>query len=166
MAESSQIKDTNRSVVQIIMMYDLCGWKNNRIATAVGLTEARVSIIRNSPLYINQRDERRKEMQSRVIETKAEAIASGDPVEEVFRSHALEMAEGLVEEARNGETAQVRQMAKKDILDRAGYLVKAKTTKRTIEVSEKIAGRLEAALRGDEKMTREITVRETMEEEG
>jgi hypothetical protein len=143
----------DKSVIQLIMAYDLCGWKQGAIAEAVGLTQSRVSIIMNSPLYLNQRQLRWNELQSSVVSTKATDARNGDPVIKLFKESALNAAQLKIELAKTAESETVRNSALSEILDRAGYETSTTKVTTSIEVSEKIADRFEKALKASVTVT-------------
>lgn len=137
-------KYTNR--IEVILYMDLAGRKARDIAEEVGLTESRVSIIRNSPLYLERIGEERDKLRERYRESQTERVTSGDPVEEALKGAALEAANKKIELMREGKSEFVRLAASGDVLDRAGYKAHQEKTKLTIEVTEKMSERFEKAL--------------------
>lgn len=130
------------SKIQLILAYDLCGWKTGRIAQELGMTEGRISIIKSSPLYRRQRELRWQELQNQVTNQKATEVAAGDPVLQKFKEAAPRMADMKIELADSAESEFVRNAAINDCLAQAGYDPKSKVEARPrIEVSEKIAER-------------------------
>src|SRR3990167_1494184 len=140
-------KNIDKNSVQLIMAYDLGGWKQQDIARTVGLTQSRVSIIMNSPLYKGVRNARFKELQAQVVGGTSDKVIKGDAVKQKLDSLALRAVnekERLLEE---GESEFVRNSVASDILDRAGYKPERKKIQTTIEVTEKMADRFERVLR-------------------
>lgn len=133
------------SIIQLILAYDLCGWRNGRIAGAVGMTESRVSIIRNSPLFQSQRKARWQELQEQVTGDTATKIVAGDPVELKIKALALRAVE-VKEDLLECGKPEVRNSASSDLLDRAGYGAEKKKIKASIELSDKMAQRFERIL--------------------
>lgn len=151
-----QPRNIEKASVQAIMMLELCGHRNGEIAQMVDMTEGRVSIIRNSPLYKQQLAERRSRLQTQIIEKKSTAIAD-DPVLKHIQENkviAVEKLTGLMEGAKN---EFLQASCAKDILDRAGYMPEKKVTTKTIEVTEQMAERFERALTYRETRTRITT---------
>jgi len=133
-------------IIQLIIGYDLCGWKVNKIAEAVKLTPSRVSVIINSPLYKGQREDRRKEFMEQLVDKKTDEIVAGDPIEHRIKQLATKAIEvkGILLE--NSGSDFVRNSVASDLLDRAGYKPEVKKTITSIEVTEKMAGRFERIL--------------------
>lgn len=143
---AAQPKDVGTSKVQLIMAYDLCGWQGNRIAAEVGMTPPRVSIIRNTPLYQQQLAKRKEELHQQVLAEKSGKIVAGDPVEQLLKERALDALQKKLGLMENAQSEFVQSSAASDILDRAGYGPKQKTTRRVIEVTDKMADRFERVL--------------------
>lgn len=148
-----QPKNIETASVQAIMMHELCGRRNGEIATLVGMTESRVSIIRNSPLYKGQLALRRTELQTTIIDKKSTQITE-DPVHKVLQGAKIEAAEKLQEKMAGAKNEFLQVACAKDILDRTGYAPEKKVTTKTIEVTEVMADRFEQALRYKETRTR------------
>ena len=66
-AESTIALEPDRmtSKIQLIIALDIAGYKGNQIAEHVELTPNRVSIIRNSPIYIQERERLWEELQQK-----------------------------------------------------------------------------------------------------
>lgn len=135
------------SRVQSILNYDLHNWKQGRIAEALGMTQSRVSIIMNSPLYKEERNRMWTDLQSKTIEKKASDAASGDPVINLFKSSALDAAMAKIDLAHNASSEFVKNSALSEVLDRAGYKAESKKVITSIEVNEKIASRWDKVLK-------------------
>jgi len=147
------------SKIQLIIAMDLAGFKGNSIAEAVGLTPARVSIIRNSPLFLQEREARWKTLQSQVMDKKTTEIAAGDPVEARIKDLALQ-AVNKYDMLLSGAKSEFVQKATADsILDRAGYKAKTDKTIVSVEVTEKMADRFERVLgyNGSNSVTKKVT---------
>ena len=139
----------NTSTIQLMLAYDICSWKVPAIAKAVGLSEARVYIIRNSPLYKSQREQLWEELREQVTGRKAEAIVAGDPIELKIKElavRAIEKKEFLLDNSK----AEVQNAVASDLLDRAGYTAEKKKIKASFELSAKTAQRFERILRRQE----------------
>lgn len=150
----------NRSVIQLILGYDLCGWKQGRIAEEVGLTQSRVCIIMNSPLYKTQRDSRWAQLRDEIATKTSDKVSTGDPVEIKIKDLAI-MAIDKKEKLLDAKNEFVQNSVASDILDRAGYGAKQKKITSTIEVTEKMASRFEAALQDNTSPTVRIKVETT-----
>ena len=154
-----QPKNMDKSSEQIIMAYDLAGWKQGDIADMVGMTQSRVSIIMNSPLYLATKRKRFQELQEQVLGAKANEAVKGDPVRELMKEKALEMAKLKLTLAETSKNDFVRNSVATDWLDRCGYAPEKTKTKLSVEVTEKMAGRFERVL-GRAKKRIEIEVDE------
>lgn len=139
--------DKMSSKIQLIIAMDIAGYNGNQIAENLGMCVSRVSIIRNSPLYVQERERKWGELQSQVIGKKSDEIVAGDPVENKIKSLAM-TAVGKYEELLGGAKSEFVQKAAADsILDRAGYKAKTDKTVVSVEVTEKMADRFERVLR-------------------
>lgn len=140
------------SRIQLIISMDIAGYNGNQIADAIGLSANRVSIIRNSPLYLQERKTKWHQLQEQVIDKKSDKIVAGDPVENKIKELALR-AVNKYEHLLDGAKSEFVTKATADsILDRAGYKAKTDKTIVSVEVTEKMADRFERALsykRGD-----------------
>jgi hypothetical protein len=138
--------DKMSSKIQLIIAMDLAGYNGNAIAEAVDLCISRVSIIRNSPLYLQERERKWAELQSQVVDKKSDKIVAGDPVENKIKDLALR-AVGKYETLLGEAKSEFVQKATADsILDRAGYKAKTDKTVVSVEVTEKMADRFERVL--------------------
>ena len=140
-------KNIEKNSVQLIMAYDLAGWKQGQIADMVGLTQSRVCIIMNSPLYKNVRNVRFRELQDQVVGGKVNEALRGDPIQRTLKElagEAIDEKERLLTGAKN---EFVRNAVSSDILDRAGYKGESKKIRTSIEVTEKMADRFERVLK-------------------
>lgn len=133
--------------MEAIMCMDLAGKSGKAIATAVELGECRISIIRNSPLYLSRIEGLRAELEARYMDKQTDVLTSGDPVEVALKSAAVTAANKKIDLMRNSPNEFVASAAAGDILDRAGYRSHTEKTKVTVEVTEKMANRFEKALR-------------------
>ena len=137
--------DKISSKIDLIISMDIAGYTGNSIAEAVGMTAGRVSIIRNAPIFTQERDRRRALLSSQVIDKKSDQIAAGDPIEAEFKTlakRAVTKLGNLLE----GESEFVQKSAADSILDRAGYKAKTDKTIVSVEVTEKMADRFERVL--------------------
>ncbi len=132
--------------MEAIICMDLAGKSGKAIATELGLGECRISVIRNSPLYLSRLQELRAELEARYMDKQTDRLTSGDPVEEALRNAAITAAGKKIDLMRNSENEFVASAAAGDILDRAGYKSHSEKTKVTVEVTEKMATRFEKAL--------------------
>jgi hypothetical protein len=152
--------DKMSSKIQLIIAMDIAGYTGNQIAEAVDLCVSRVSIIRNSPLYKQERDNQWTKLQSEVINKKTDKIVAGDPVENRIKDLAM-AAVGKYEGLLTGAKSEFVQKATADsILDRAGYKAKTDKTVVSVEVTEKMADRFERVLgrSAEGSVTRTTTV--------
>jgi hypothetical protein len=138
--------DKTSSKMEVILCMDLAGRTGKAIAQELGLGECRVSIIRNSPLYISRLAELRKEMEDQYMDKQTDRLTSGDPVEEALKEAAITAANKKIDLMRNSGNEFVASAAAGDILDRAGYKSHTEKTKVTVEVTDKMADRFERAL--------------------
>jgi hypothetical protein len=140
-----QPKNVEKASVQMIMYYELCGKRNGEIAELVEMTESRVSLIRNSPLYKQQLAMRREELKDVIIDKKSTQITD-DPVHRALQENKVIAVEKIASLMSGAKNEFLQASCAKDILDRTGYLPEKKITTKTIEVTEQMAERFERAL--------------------
>ena len=147
-ADSSLALEPDRmnSKIQLIIALDIAGYNGNQISESVALTPGRVSIIRNSPLYLQERERRWEELQEQVIGKKTDRIVAGDPVENEIKDLALKAVgvHKMIMESGKGEMSKIASA--NSILDRAGYKAKTDKTVVSVEVTERMANRFERVL--------------------
>ena len=148
-----QPKNIETENIQAIMMHELCGRRNGEIATLVGMTDSRVSIIRNSPLYKSQLALRREELKDEIIDKKSTQVTE-DPVYKHLQGVKLGAAEKLSEKMIGAKNEFLQVACAKDILDRTGYVAEKRVTTKTIEVTDAMAERFEQAITYRETRTR------------
>lgn len=135
------------SKIEVILAMDVAGRKGNDIASTLGLTASRVSIIRNSPMYIAQLEAEKNRVRDMFRDKHTDNLTSGDPVEQALKDAALEAAQCKIDLMRDGKSEFVRLAASGDVLDRAGYKAASEKHVTSIEVTEKMADRFERALK-------------------
>ena len=145
--------DTLNSRMHLIIMMDIAGYTGNQIAEDLQMSVARVSVIRNSPLFTQQRDKEREKLYEQVKQKASDKVVAGDPVENALKNAALEAALMKVELMRNAKSEMVKTSNADGILDRAGYKTKQDKTVISVEVTEKMANRFERALLYNEPRT-------------
>jgi len=151
------------SKMEVIMFMDLAGKSGKAMAAELGMCDARISIIRNSPLYLSRLGTLKAELEARYMDKQTDRLTSGDPVEELLHKAALTAADKKISLMRNSSNEMVASAAASDILDRAGYKSHTEKTKVTVEVTEKMANRFEKALSyepEDIKTTTRIRIQE------
>ena len=140
-----QPKNMEKNSVRLIMMYDIAGYGTGEIAAALSMTDGRVSIIKNSPLY---REERNKEMESlkaRILDEKKKEIID-NPARKILTDMATQeaVAREKVKLALDDKSSFVRNAATSEILAFGGILPNKqneKPTGTTVVLEEKMARR-------------------------
>lgn len=135
------------SKMKIMIMMDIGGASGIDISRAVGLTEPRVSVIRNSPMFIDQKEVAWQELSSRIIDKTSDKVVAGDPVELKIKDLAIKAVEEYEHLLESSESDVVRKSTADAVLDRAGYKAFTEKTKVSVEVTEKMADRFEEALK-------------------
>lgn len=97
---------------RIAIMLHESGWKNKDIAKALGYTEARISLILNSPHAGLQ--ELRASFASQVADVALDTHSR-------LRLYANEMLDIMVRHARNTDKGESSRLAARDILHMAGF---------------------------------------------
>ena len=138
--------DRITSKIKLLIMMDIAGATGNQMSEHSGITPARVSVIRNSPLFMLERDRRMKELTAQIIDKKSSSIAEGDPVETKLKALAMSAVETYETLLKTGNSESVKKVTADSILDRAGYKAHTEKMKVSIEVTEKMASRFEEVL--------------------
>jgi hypothetical protein len=126
---------------------DLAGKGTGDIARALDMTDSRISIIKGSPMYQQEIVSRRDKLLSEFRDKQTDKLIVGDPVEEILKGAALSAARKKIDLMDNGRSEFVQLAAAGDILDRAGYKSYQEKTKISVEITDKMSNRFEAALR-------------------
>ncbi len=150
--------DKMSSKIQLIISMDIAGYTGNSISDAIGLTPSRVSIIRNSPMYLQERDRRWQELSTQVIDKKSGKIVAGDPVEARIKELALTAVDKYSSLLTGAKSEFVQKATADSILDRAGYKAKADKTIVSVEVTEKMSERFERALKYNDNPNVKTTI--------
>ena len=138
-----QPKNMGKNTVQMIMAYDLANYGTNEIAKLMQMNVSRISIIKNSPLYIEERRKRFDNLQSSITGGVARQVLE-DPARKVLLNHRLEFAEEKVRLALESKSDFVRNSATSECLDRLGVYPEVKKDKAsvvTVIMEEKMAKR-------------------------
>lgn len=133
--------------IEAIICMDLAGKGTGDIARELGMTDARISVIKSSPMYQQQRAVEKSKLHEMYREKQTDRLTSGDPVEEALKGAALEAARTKIELMANGKSEFVKLAASGDILDRAGYKAHQEKTIVSVTVTDKMADRFEKALK-------------------
>lgn len=151
------------SKIQIIILMDIAGSTNKQISHSTGLCESRVSIIKNSPMYMQERENRWQDLSNQFVDKRSDKLSSGDPVENKIKDMAL-IAAQKYGELLDAKSEFVQKTVADAILDRAGYRAHTEKTKVTVEVTEKMADRFERVLGYEHsKDARKATIKVTQE---
>jgi len=126
---------------------DIAGYSNDQISNSVGISANRVSIIKNSPLYKQEKSRWEGELNRQVIDKKSDQIVAGDPVENELKDTALIAAKRLRAIVESGKSELAQKAASDSVLDRAGYKAHTDKTVLSVEVTEKMADRFERVLK-------------------
>lgn len=135
------------SKIELIALLDIAGRKGNDIANFMGLTPARVSIIRNSPMYLDHVAREREKLKGEFHDKQSTKLVTGDPVTNLLKEHALLAAKTKISLMENGRSEFVRLAASGDILDRAGYKAREDKTIMSVTITDKMSDRFEKALK-------------------
>ena len=144
--------DRMTSKIHLLVLMDIAGATGNQMSEHSGMTPARVSVIRNSPLFTEERNRKMVELQDKMVEKKSSSIAEGDPVEVKLKELAMSAVETYATILKNEKGSEsVNKVAADSILDRAGYKAHTEKMKVSIEITEKMASRFEEILEYDTK---------------
>jgi hypothetical protein len=143
---AAQPKNIDTAMIDAIMCMDVAGKGTGEIAAALGMQSCRVSVIKGTPLYIQNRDAMRLSLRDQFVDKRSDALA-GDPVEQVLKDAALRAAHKKIDLMENGRSEFVQLAAAGDVLDRAGYKAHQDKTIVSIQITEKMSDRFEKALK-------------------
>lgn len=161
---AAQPKNMEKNSVQLIMLHDIAGYGTNEIAEALEMTASRVSIIKGSPLYQEQRSAKLEELKTRVIEGTAKQIIE-DPARKVLADAKEECARMKVELALRGKSEFVRNAATSEVLSYNGIIpVKKQESEQTttIVMEEKLAKRFGFAK--EYSIEKKVTITQNVQE--
>ena len=108
-----------------IMFRQIRGDTNIQIARDMRLTPVRVSMIVNSPLYIQEYNRFMAQVETKAIEKLSNIRRESDDVVAILDAGKTRAATALIEAVEN-ESGRTRLMAAKDILDRTGHTAVAR----------------------------------------
>lgn len=143
---AAQPRNLDTPKIDAIICMDLAGKGTNDIARELGMTAARISIIKGTPLYKQQRDVQRESLKGMFQEKQSDRLISGDPVENALKDAALNAAQKKIQLMNEGKSEFVQLAAAGDILDRAGYKSHQDKTLVSVTITEKMADRFERAI--------------------
>lgn len=138
-----QPQSLEKNSIQLIMAHDLAGYGTGEIAQALGMTPGRISIIKGSPLYKEERARRFESLKKQIIDGKVEQILQ-DPVREHLEAHKLVAAKKLTALVTDAKNEFLQKSAAVDVLEFGGITKKLQNDKEhhtTIVLEEKIAER-------------------------
>lgn len=133
-------------MVTIIYM-ELGGMNNKQISEEIGLSADRVSVIKNCPMYKQQRTVVQGKLEKEVLDKQSTKIVAGDPVDIMMKDACVEAARKKIELMGRAESEFVQNAAASDILGIGGYQKKTSKTTTVIEVDQKLGERFERILR-------------------
>ena len=140
---SLQPKNLEKNSVQLIMMYDIAGYGTNEIASALDMSISRISIIKSSPLYQEQRLRKFDELKERIVSGTAKQILE-DPSRKILLDAKEDCAILKVDLALHSKNDYIRNAACSEILAIGGIIpLKSNDAKSqtTIVMEERIAKR-------------------------
>ncbi len=144
--------------IDVIILMDLAGKGTNDIAEALGMTAGRISVIKNSPLYLQERNVQKMKLTEAFRDKQTDKLVSGDPVESLLKDHAINAARKKIELMNDSKNEFVQAAAAGDILDRAGYKAHQDKTVVSIEITDKMADRFERALKFTQDKAKAIDI--------
>lgn len=154
--------------VKNIIYLDLAGRTNNDIAEMTGLTPARVSTIKNCPMYTQQRKVISAELERQVVEKQSDKVVHGDPVERVFEDRKVQLAQKLVDIALDSESDAVSARACVDGLGYVGYKPRTHTSVTSVEISAEMQENWDRVMSNDKyskaERVRKVRIKTEMSE--
>lgn len=115
-----QPKNMEKNSVRLIMAYDLAGYGSSETAALMGMNVSRVSIIKNSPVYIEEKKKRFNELLAQVGDGVAKQVVN-DPARAIL-SEARERAAQTKVSMLDSKQDFVKNAASSEILAFGGIL--------------------------------------------
>ena len=139
---AAQVPNLEKNSTQLIMALDISGKGTNEIAQYLGMTAGRISIIKGSPLYKEERTKRFEALQREVSNRTATSIVS-DPARDIINSYKEVAAKKLVGLVTDAKNEFLQKSAAVDVLEFGGIHKdkKDKAAGVTVVIEEKIAER-------------------------
>ena len=129
-----------------MMRHFIAGKTNREVAELFGMTEARVSLIKNSPLFREEMAKMEKEVKDEYVQTEGSKVQT-DLIRVRMKERAAEAADTLYELMKGAESEAVRQKSAMEILDRTGYKATEKFEGEVVvDASDGLINALNAAL--------------------
>ena len=139
---AAQPQDLSKNSVQLLMAHDLAGYGTNEIASAIGMTIGRVSVIKGSPLYKEEKARRFETLKASIVDGTSKQILE-DPARKHLQEYKLIAAQKLTSLITDAKHEFIQKGAAVDVLEFGG-IHKDKKEKQagvTVVIEEKIAQR-------------------------
>jgi hypothetical protein len=143
---NAQPKDFGRTIIHQLLERDVAGWTHKRMGEDLGLSDSRISIITRSPMYVQMRDEKLKNLGESVKEKVSDHIADA---EGILKEAKTEAASTLVNIMRNGKSEAVKASVATAIVDR-GREIKGGVNV-VVQINEKLSERFDKVLKYEER---------------
>lgn len=132
---------------EMVVMLQVCGWKNNEIAAAMGYTPARISVI------LNSKHPKLQQVRKDAVERVAKGTTDLQAKFALYAPDALNRMVDIMEQTADLANAR---LAARDILDRAGYSpVKKVAAMHTSVPLDQLAGALTQIEKANEAVMRQ-----------
>lgn len=107
------------------MRMEIAGHTTNDIAQELGFNVQRLSLIMNSPLYIEEKEKLERDVKREFVEAEGKKL-SMDKTHQELQDNSEKAAKTLVGALDDVSSGSVRINAAKEILDRTGYVKEEK----------------------------------------
>ncbi len=141
---NAQPKDMGRTIIHQILERDIAGWKHIDIASDLGLTQGRISVIVRSPMYEGMKKDKLNMLHEKVTDKVSDHIADADSL---LKEAKGEAAQKLIEIMRSGRSEAVVASVAERIVDRG---LKKDGVSVVIQINEKMAEKMDKVLRYNE----------------
>ena len=134
------------SRIEHILLLDIAGGGNGQIARLVGLTESRVSVIRNCPMYEDRIKAKRIELEKAVIDKQSDRVVNDPAKNKLFdlKLKAVEVYEKIIKDGKS-EFAQLT--AANQVCDRTDLRPQQPEKARNIiQITQKLGDRFIKAI--------------------
>ena len=130
-----------------MMRYLIAGTPQEELVVIFGLTQPRLSVIMNSPLFRIELAKMQKEVNAQFVENESSKVHTSD-VRGKLQEEALRSLDKIIELRDGAVSERVRQLSALEILDRAGYKAAEKIESRIeVDASEGLVNAIQIAIK-------------------
>lgn len=137
---NAQPKDMKRTIIRDILDRDCAGWKMKDIAENVGLSQSRISVIVQSPIYVGMKKDRLNAKSEMIDERLVNEVVDADKVIKEAKGRAAQVLVGMLD---NCKSEAVKAKVASDIV---GLNKEDKGQTIIVQINEKLGERMQKVL--------------------